>query len=87
MLNLPTEDMTSHINLLAKTTGTNPVPEWKNSVGYVHVKDKFGHSGLHAQESEVVTPERILECPVQMEAELVVSHEMMGIWQIRKGDF
>jgi hypothetical protein len=77
--------MTSSINLLAKTTGTNPVPEWKNSVGYVHVKDKFGHAGLHPQESETVGPKRILECPVQMEAELVVSHEMMGDMADKKG--
>jgi flavin reductase (DIM6/NTAB) family NADH-FMN oxidoreductase RutF len=85
VLNLPTEDMTSSINLLAKTTGTNPVPEWKNSVGYVHVKDKFSRAGLHPQESEMVDPKRILECPVQMEAELVVSHEMMGDMADKKG--
>jgi flavin reductase (DIM6/NTAB) family NADH-FMN oxidoreductase RutF len=85
VLNLPTEDMTSAINLLAKTTGANPVPEWKNSVGYVHVKDKFSHAGLTSQEPEVVDPKRILECPVQMEAELVVSHEMMGDMADKKG--
>jgi flavin reductase (DIM6/NTAB) family NADH-FMN oxidoreductase RutF len=85
VLNLPTEDMTCAINLLVKTTGANLVPEWKNSVGYVHVKDKFGHAGLHPQESEVVAPEKILECPVQMEAELVVSHEMMGDMSDKKG--
>jgi flavin reductase (DIM6/NTAB) family NADH-FMN oxidoreductase RutF len=78
VLNLPTEDMTAAINALARTTGTNPVPEWKNSVGYIHVKDKFGRSGLSPQESEMVPPPRIKECPVQMEAELVVANEMMS---------
>jgi flavin reductase (DIM6/NTAB) family NADH-FMN oxidoreductase RutF len=76
VLNLPTEDMTPAINALARTTGSNPVPKWKNSVGYVHVKDKFAHSKLSPQDSEVVPPPRIKECPVQMEAELVVAHEM-----------
>lgn len=78
VLNLPTEDMTPAINALARTTGSNPVSEWKASVGYIHVKDKFGHSGLSPLESAVVPPPRIKECPVQMEAELVVAHEMYG---------
>ncbi|KAE9378298.1 hypothetical protein N431DRAFT_399870 [Stipitochalara longipes BDJ] len=78
VLNLPTEDMTPAINALARTTGSNPVPEWKHSVGYVHVKDKFAHSRLSPQDSDAVPPPRIKECPVQMEAELVVAHEMMG---------
>lgn len=53
VLNLPTEDMTPSVNALARITGSNPVPEWKASVGYVYVKDKFGHSGLSPQESDV----------------------------------
>jgi hypothetical protein len=49
----PTEDMTPSVNALARITGSNPVPEWKASVGYVYVKDKFGNSGLSPQESDV----------------------------------
>lgn len=85
VLNLPTEDMTSQINALARTTGSDPVPEWKASVGYVHVKDKFGRSGLTEQESELVLPPRIRECPVQMEAELVEAHNMMSDMDGKKG--
>jgi flavin reductase (DIM6/NTAB) family NADH-FMN oxidoreductase RutF len=33
----------------------------------------------------MVDPKRIGECPVQMEAELVVSHEMMGDMPDKKG--
>jgi hypothetical protein len=36
--NLPTEDTTSALTALARTTGSNPVPEWKASVGYILVK-------------------------------------------------
>jgi flavin reductase (DIM6/NTAB) family NADH-FMN oxidoreductase RutF len=85
VLNLPSEDMAANINLLARTTGTNPVPEWKASVGYTYVKDKFGHAKLTPQKSDLVVPPRILECPVQMEAELMEYHEMMKDLPDRKG--
>ncbi|TVY14127.1 hypothetical protein LARI1_G007533 [Lachnellula arida] len=54
MLRTKKYDMTSHINLLARTTGSNPVPEWKVSTGYSYVKDKFGHAKLTPQESDLV---------------------------------
>ena len=85
VLNLPSQEQTSNINLLARTTGSNPVPDWKVSTGYTYVKDKFDHAKLTPQPSDLVDPPRILECPVQMEAELVVSHEMMGDLPDRKG--
>jgi flavin reductase (DIM6/NTAB) family NADH-FMN oxidoreductase RutF len=85
VLNLPTEDMTDHINALARTTGSNPLPDWKAQVGYSFVKDKFGHAGLTPQKSDLVAPPRIKECPVQMEAELMDSHEMMKDLPDRKG--
>jgi flavin reductase (DIM6/NTAB) family NADH-FMN oxidoreductase RutF len=87
VLNLPSEDMAANINLLARITGTNPVPEWKASVGYTYVKDKFGHANLTPQKSDLVVPPRILECPVQMEAELMEYHEMMKDLPDRKGYF
>jgi flavin reductase (DIM6/NTAB) family NADH-FMN oxidoreductase RutF len=85
VLNLATEEMTDHINALARTTGTDPPPEWKTSVGYSFVKDKFGHAGLTPQKSDLVAPPRIKECPVQMEAELMDWHEMMKDLPDRKG--
>jgi flavin reductase (DIM6/NTAB) family NADH-FMN oxidoreductase RutF len=85
VLNLPSQDMTPHINLLARTTGTNPVPEFKASLGYAYVKDKFGHAKLTPQKSDLVGPSRIRECPVQMEAEVVEWHEMMADLPDRKG--
>ncbi|EEQ90018.2 uncharacterized protein BDCG_05138 [Blastomyces dermatitidis ER-3] len=85
VLNLPSEDMTAHVNALARTTGANPTSAWKASVGYRYVKDKFAHAKLTPQPSELVVPCRILECPVQMEAELVKVNEMMGDLPERKG--
>jgi len=86
VLNIPFEDLIDAVNLLAKTTGSNPVPEWKQQTGYAHVKDKFAHAGLTPQDSELVKPvQRIKECPVQVEAELVVATEMMGDEPALKG--
>ncbi|KAF2787554.1 hypothetical protein K505DRAFT_257456 [Melanomma pulvis-pyrius CBS 109.77] len=85
VLNLPSQDMASHINLLARTTSTDPVPEFKASLGYTYVKDKFGHAKLTPQKSDLVGPPRIRECPVQMEAEVVEWHEMMADLPDRKG--
>ncbi|OJD17883.1 hypothetical protein AJ78_02055 [Emergomyces pasteurianus Ep9510] len=85
VLNLPSEDMTDHVNALARTTGANPTSPWKASVGYRFVKDKFAHAKLTPQPSELVRPCRIQECPVQMEAELVEVNEMMKDLPDRKG--
>jgi len=70
--------MTSQVNALARTTGSNPVPEWKAANGYRYEADKFGCSGLTPVDSEMVAPPRVGECPVAMEAELVGVHKMFG---------
>jgi len=57
----------------------------KISTGYSLVTDKFGHAKLTPQPSDLVGSPRILECPVQMEAELMGSHEMMRDLPDRKG--
>ncbi|KAK3071328.1 hypothetical protein LTR53_008833 [Teratosphaeriaceae sp. CCFEE 6253] len=78
VLNLPSDDMVAPVNALARTTGTEVVPEIKISLGYRYEKDKFKVAGLTQQESELVRPRRIQECPAQMEAELAGVHEMMS---------
>lgn len=45
--------------------------------GYAYVHDKFSHAKLTPIKSDLVSPARIMECPAQMEAELVGVHEMM----------
>jgi flavin reductase (DIM6/NTAB) family NADH-FMN oxidoreductase RutF len=67
VINLPSEDLVTHVDRLALTTGKNPVPERKPDWGYRFEPDKFGIAGLTPIESETVTPPRVLECPVQME--------------------
>jgi len=74
VLNLPSVNQVSAVNLLAKTTGLNPVPEGKIQRGYHHLEDKFGVAGLTRQDAETVDAPRVKECPVQMEAVVEAVH-------------
>lgn len=74
VLNLPSVNQVSAVNRLARTTGTNPVPEGKQKKGYRYEREKFDLAGLTPMPSETVTPPRVLECPVQMEASVQAVH-------------
>jgi flavin reductase (DIM6/NTAB) family NADH-FMN oxidoreductase RutF len=67
VINLPSEDLVTHIDRLALTTGKNPVPERKRQWGYRYEPNKFDIAGLTPVESQSVAPPRVLECPIQME--------------------
>lgn len=70
VLNLPSADLVSRVDRLARLTGSNPVPPHKVSMGYRHEADKFGVAGLTPVASRTVRPPRVAECPVQLEARL-----------------
>ncbi|WP_431042052.1 flavin reductase family protein [Streptomyces sp. P1-3] len=67
VISLPSPELWQAVERLAPLTGANPVPPGKRAV-YRHEPDKFGAAGLHPQESEVVRPPRVAECPLQLEA-------------------
>ena len=67
VINLPSENLVTHVDRLALTTGKDPVPERKCQWGYRYEADKFGIAGLTPVKSESVGPPRVLECPIQME--------------------
>lgn len=67
VINLPSQDLVTHVDRLALTTGKDPVPEKKRQWGYRYERDKFEIAGLTPAESQLVAPPRVLECPVQME--------------------
>ena len=71
VLNLPSMDQVDAINRLSRLTGSNPIPAGKALRGYRYHADKFGIAGLTPVASETVAPPRVLECPIQLEAELV----------------
>ena len=62
------------VNRLARTTGSNPVPEVKVRRGYRFEPDKFGVSGLTPVTSETIVAPRVAECPVQLEAKASAIH-------------
>lgn len=78
VLNLPDADMVAHVDRIAKTTGSRPVPDGKRSRGYRHVADKFACAGLTPIPSDVVAAPRVAQCPVQLEATLVGCHPFAG---------
>jgi flavin reductase (DIM6/NTAB) family NADH-FMN oxidoreductase RutF len=67
VINLPSEDLVTHVDRLALTTGKDPVPEKKRQWGYRYEPSKFEIAGFTPVKSESVAPPRVLECPVQME--------------------
>ena len=84
VLNLPSAALVGAVDRLARTTGSDPVPQGKVWRGYRHEKDKFALSGLTAQVGETVAAPRALECPVQIEAKLAHVHEMAqedAVWR------
>src|SRR6185295_1721626 len=76
VLNLPSADLVSHVDRLAKTTGSDPVPPHKVAMGYRHERDKFGAAGLTPAPADLVLPPRVLECPVSLEATLEAVHPL-----------
>ena len=74
VLNLPSVEQVAAVDRLARTTGSDPVPPHKQAMGYRHEADKFGTAGLTPVPSDRVTPPRVAECPVQLEAVLESSH-------------
>ena len=75
VINLPSQALWRVVEKLAPTTGNPLVPQYKRSLGYRHVPDKFGCVGLTPLPSACVGPPRIAECPLQLEARLVTAHQ------------
>lgn len=76
VLNLPSDDLVGAVNRLARTTGSNPVPEVKLRRGYRFEREKFALAGLTPDPAEIVTAPRVRECPVQLEARLEAVHSL-----------
>jgi flavin reductase (DIM6/NTAB) family NADH-FMN oxidoreductase RutF len=78
VVNLPDDAMAANVNGLARTTGTFPVPPGKVNRGYSFVGDKWAEASLTPAPSDLVRPDRVLECPVQMECTAAITHPMMS---------
>lgn len=69
VINLADATLAEAIERLAPTTGACPVPESK-SPRYRHEPDKWALSGLAPVPSDTVQPDRVMQCPVQVEAQV-----------------
>ncbi|MFJ4175230.1 flavin reductase family protein [Microbacterium sp. NPDC089696] len=68
-INFPSPDLVPAIEALGDVTGMLPVPAAKADT-YVHVKDKFSFAALTPAPSTHVSPPRVDECDLQLEAVL-----------------
>lgn len=80
VVNVPAPGMWEKVEELARLTGRRSVPAHKQAIGYRFAADKFAAAGLTPQPSDLVKPERILECPLQFETEVVGAHAPAGDW-------
>ena len=78
VLNLVPSTRAASIDRLALTTGVRQVPEYKVLMGYRHVRDKFSVGGLSPQRSELVRPDRVEDCPIQLECAVVSTRPFGG---------
>lgn len=68
VINLVSTDLVGAVDKLALTTAQDPIPAYKQAMGFDLVRDKFGRAGLTPDDSQLVKPPRVAECPVQLEA-------------------
>jgi flavin reductase (DIM6/NTAB) family NADH-FMN oxidoreductase RutF len=76
VLNLPSVNEVEAVDRLALTTGSDPVPSTKQRRGYRFEPDKFEIANLTPQDADLVAAPRVMECPVQMESEVMAIHSI-----------
>jgi len=70
VINYPSPDQWTAVERLARLTAAHTVPEHKRA-RFHHEREKFKAAGLTPTPSELVTPPRVAECPLQFEATVV----------------
>lgn len=85
VINLPSVNQVEAVNLLARTTGSDPVPESKMLKGYRFEENKFERAELTKIPSETVNAFRVKECPVQMDAVVKAVHKLAEDDAVQQG--
>ncbi|MFR9778557.1 flavin reductase family protein [Micromonospora sp. MS34] len=70
VINLPSAEQWQAVERLAPLTGRKPVPEHKRAT-FRYEPAKFAAAGLRPEPAELVRPQRVAECPLQLEARAV----------------
>jgi flavin reductase (DIM6/NTAB) family NADH-FMN oxidoreductase RutF len=74
VLNLVPACLVDAVDRLALLTGSSTLSLHKIETGYRHEPRKFDAAGLTPQPSDLVRPDRVQECPIQLEATVVGSY-------------
>lgn len=77
VVNLPDAGLHDAVERIARTTGRDPVPRYKQATGYRHEADKFELAGFTRRPSRRIAPPRIAECPLQLETRLLLARSAM----------
>lgn len=85
VLNLASVNNAAAVNKLAKTTGSNPVPQGKQQKGYFFEPYKFNRAGCTASQADIVDAPLVNECLVQLEAKLIHAHSLAEEDEVMKG--
>ncbi|MEV0429919.1 flavin reductase family protein [Micromonospora sp. NPDC050495] len=70
VINLPSAEQWPVVERLAPLTGRDPVPDHKRGA-FRYEPAKFAAAGLRPEPAELVRPQRVAECPLQLEARAV----------------
>jgi flavin reductase (DIM6/NTAB) family NADH-FMN oxidoreductase RutF len=76
VLNLPSSAMVDAVDRLALTTRKETLPEYKQKMGFRVIHDKFREAKLSPMPADLVRPDRVLECPIQLEAKIMHIHQL-----------
>jgi flavin reductase (DIM6/NTAB) family NADH-FMN oxidoreductase RutF len=76
VLNLPSSALVDAVDRIALLTARPEVPPHKVKRGYTFSRSKFAAAGLTEQRSDLVSPPRALECPIQLECRLDTTHRV-----------
>jgi flavin reductase (DIM6/NTAB) family NADH-FMN oxidoreductase RutF len=84
VLSIPGPDVWQAVERLAPLTGKDPVPPSKAQQFHFE-KDKFGAAALTPLEARIVSPPRVLECPLHFEAKVRHIHELEDLQLAAQG--
>ena len=76
VINLPEPSQWTQVESIAHGTGRRDVPAVKQEMGYEFMPDKFAVAGWTRAASVKVKPDRVMSCPLQIEAQMVRIHEL-----------
>ncbi|GIO08217.1 hypothetical protein J31TS6_42450 [Brevibacillus reuszeri] len=68
VINLADASLWQQVEALAPLTGRDPMPAYKEELGFRYEPDKFTAANFTRVSSETVRPQRIGECSLQLEA-------------------